>query len=58
MHISMLTSLLPEERLMIVDDFGHQCRDAGLNHLFEILEQLLLKKPLTEKNSKTYKKNP
>ena len=39
MHISMLTPLLPEERLMIVDDFGHQCRDAGLNHLFEIIEK-------------------
>ena len=43
MHISMLTPLLPEKRLMIVDDFGHQCRDAGLNHLFEIIENLFSK---------------
>ena len=41
MHISMLTPLLPEERLMIVDDFGHQCRDAGLDHLFEIIEKVI-----------------
>ena len=41
MHISMLTPLLPEERLMVVDDFGHQCRDAGLNHLFEIIEYII-----------------
>ena len=34
LHISMLTPLLPEERLMVVNDFGHQCRDAGLDHLF------------------------
>ena len=28
----------PDDRLMIVDDFPHQCRDSGLKHLVEIIE--------------------
>ena len=47
MHISVLTPLLPEESLMIVDDFGHQCLDAGLDHLFEIIDDVSLR-PLTK----------
>lgn len=39
-HIRTLQPWLSPDRLMIVDDFGHQCRDAGLTHLFEILERL------------------
>lgn len=39
-HIDILTSLLPEERLMVVDDFGHQCRDAGMTHLYNIIESV------------------
>ena len=39
-HIDILTSLLPEERLMVVDDFGHQCRDAGMAHLYNIIESV------------------
>lgn len=41
LHIKTLSPLLPEDRLKIVDDFGHQCRDAGLKHLFEIIEHAL-----------------
>ena len=37
-HLDKLTPILPEDRLMIVDDFGHQCRDAGMDHLYEIIE--------------------
>ena len=40
-HIDALKPLLPDERLMIVDDFPHQCRDAGLKHLFEIIENVI-----------------
>ena len=40
-HIDALSPLLPEDRLMIVDDFPHQCRDAGLKHLFEIIENVI-----------------
>lgn len=39
-HIDKLSPILPSERLMIVDDFGHQCRDAGMTHLYEILESI------------------
>ena len=39
-HLDKLTPILPEERLMIVDDFGHQCRDAGMDHLYEIIETI------------------
>ena len=30
-----------DDRLMIVDDFPHQCRDAGIKHLFEIIENVI-----------------
>lgn len=39
-HIRTLQPWLSPDQIMIVDDFGHQCRDAGLTHLFEILEKL------------------
>ena len=39
-HIDVLSQILPEDRLMIVDDFSHQCRDAGMYHLYEIIEAL------------------
>lgn len=39
-HLDKLKPVLPEERLMIVDDFGHQCLDAGMTHLFEILDSI------------------
>ena len=37
-HIKALKGKLPECRLVIVDDFGHQCKDAGLQHLQEMIE--------------------
>ena len=37
-HIKALKGKLPESRLVIVDDFGHQCKDAGLQHLLELIE--------------------
>lgn len=37
-HIAMLEPVMDAEHLMIVDDFGHQCRDAGMVHLYDILE--------------------
>ena len=39
-HIEVLTAILPLDRLMIVDDFGHQCRDAGMVHLYNIIEKI------------------
>ena len=40
LHIDMLRPILPDNRLMIVDDFGHQCRDAGMIHLYDIIESV------------------
>lgn len=39
-HIDALKPIIPDDRLMIVDDFGHQCRDAGMTHLYAILDNL------------------
>ncbi|MDE5882212.1 MAG: hypothetical protein K2H60_10815, partial [Muribaculaceae bacterium] len=39
-HIRTLQSLLPPERLTITDDFGHRCSGAGMDHLFDILEDI------------------
>lgn len=39
-HIKTLQPLLPPEKLMIVDDFGHQCRDKGMDHLYDILDRI------------------
>ncbi len=40
-HIRTLQPLLPSERLMIVDDFGHQCRDKGMTYLYALLKKAL-----------------
>lgn len=37
-HIDALQPILNNQHLTIVDDFGHRCSGAGINHLFEILE--------------------
>ena len=37
-HIEMLQPLLLNDHLTIVDNFGHRCSGAGMNHLFKILE--------------------
>ncbi len=39
-HIRTLRPFFPTKNFMIVDDFGHQCRDAGLSHLFEIIDKI------------------
>ena len=39
-HLRTLQPYFSPDRITIVDDFGHQCRDAGLEHLFDILERV------------------
>ncbi|MDE6335539.1 MAG: hypothetical protein K2L34_03110 [Muribaculaceae bacterium] len=39
-HIRTLQPLLPPERLTITNDFGHRCSGAGMEHLFDILEDI------------------
>ncbi len=38
-HIDFLRPLLPDNRLTIVNDFGHRCSEAGMYHLFNILDE-------------------
>lgn len=40
LHIKTLKPLLPNERLIIVDDFGHRCSGPGMTHLFNIIDGL------------------
>ena len=42
-HAETLKSRLPSQQLMIVDDFGHQCKDAGMTHLYSLIEMALNK---------------
>ena len=39
-HIRTLYPLLSNNRLIIVDDFGHRCSGLGMHHLFEILHKI------------------
>lgn len=39
-HIRTLSPYFAADQLEVVDDFGHQCRDAGMEHLFDILERI------------------
>ena len=39
-HIRTLHPLLPNNQLIIVDDFGHRCSGPGMLHLFEILDKI------------------
>ncbi len=42
-HIRTLSPYFCARDLTVVDDFGHQCRDAGLTHLIELLEKIASK---------------
>lgn len=39
-HIEILESKLFSNHLVVSDNFGHQCKDAGLDELYELLEAL------------------
>lgn len=39
-HLDALKPLLPAEHLTIADNFGHRCSDAGMTHLFDILDTI------------------
>lgn len=43
-HVEILKDILPQSQLMIVDDFGHQCKDAGMPHLYNLIEQAINKR--------------
>lgn len=40
-HICTLMPYFSPKSLTIVDDFGHQCRDAGFKHLIEMIERVV-----------------
>ncbi|MDE6459437.1 MAG: hypothetical protein K2K52_01205 [Paramuribaculum sp.] len=39
-HIRLLTSIIPNDRMTITNDFGHRCSDAGMTHLFDIIDRI------------------
>lgn len=43
-HVEIIKDILPQSQLMIVDDFGHQCKDAGMTHLYNLIEQAINKR--------------
>lgn len=40
-HVDVLKDILPQSQLMIVDDFGHQCKDAGMGHLYFLIQHVI-----------------
>ena len=40
-HVEILKDILPANQLMVVDDFGHQRKDAGMTHLYSLIEKSL-----------------
>ena len=45
-HIRTLKPYFSPKSFTIVDDFGHQCRDAGLKHLIEIIERVVARRSI------------
>lgn len=40
-HVKALTGLVWDSFFKVVDDFGHQCKDAGMTHLYDLLELVI-----------------
>ena len=40
-HVKALTGLVWDSYFKVVDDFGHQCKDAGMTHLYDLLELVI-----------------
>ena len=40
-HVEALTGLVWDSYFKVVDDFGHQCKDAGMTHLYDLLELVI-----------------
>lgn len=40
-HVKALTGLLRDDFLVVVDDFGHQCKDAGMTHLYDLIDRVI-----------------
>lgn len=47
-HIDILKPILDSSHLRISDDFGHQCKDAGLESLYNMLEMLYMEKKVMD----------
>lgn len=40
-HVKALTGLLPDDYLMVTVDFGHQCKDTGMDLLYDLIERVI-----------------
>lgn len=55
-HCKALRNLLPDGYYVEVDDFGHQCRDAGMTHLFELIDKVIARRQLIAESTMTFEK--
>lgn len=53
-HYTVLRDLLPAGWCKVVDDFGHQCRDAGMTHLYELIEKVIARRRQIDDNTMTF----
>lgn len=53
-HCKALRNVLPDGYSMEVDDFGHQCRDAGMTHLFELIDKVIARRQLIAESTVSF----
>lgn len=53
-HYTVLREFLPKGYCKVVDDFGHQCRDAGMTHLYELIEKVIARRKQISDNMMTF----
>ena len=53
-HYTVLRRFLPKGYCKVVDDFGHQCRDAGMTHLYELIEKVIARRKQISENTMTF----
>ncbi|MDE7386881.1 MAG: hypothetical protein K2N28_07055 [Muribaculaceae bacterium] len=53
-HYTVLREFLPNGYCKVVNDFGHQCRDAGMPHLYELIEKVIARRKQIADNMMTF----
>ncbi len=53
-HHTVLREILPKGYCKERSDFGHQCRDAGMTHLYELIEKVIARRKQIADNLMTF----
>lgn len=53
-HYTVVREFLPKGYCKVVNDFGHQCRDAGMTHLYELIEKVIARRKQITDNMMTF----